>query len=129
MSVGAVASRHGDGRARGAAHIADITHIAARRGVHLSVVVPICNEEDELRCMAEGLAPQLDEIAGPGRWQFVLVDNGSTDAYDPVNEESHQFFALRSVGRVRGLCCCGFRGRKAFSVTEPKPGCCGYRPT
>jgi hypothetical protein len=29
--------------------------------------------------MAEGLASCLDEIAGRGRWQFVLVDNGSRD--------------------------------------------------
>ena len=29
--------------------------------------------------MAEQLAPHLDEIAGAGRWQFVLVDNGSRD--------------------------------------------------
>jgi glycosyltransferase involved in cell wall biosynthesis len=29
--------------------------------------------------MAEQLAPHLNKIAGEGRWQFVLVDNGSTD--------------------------------------------------
>jgi glycosyltransferase involved in cell wall biosynthesis len=46
---------------------------------HLSVVVPIFNEESILMRMAERLAPHLDDIAGPGRWQFVLVDNGSTD--------------------------------------------------
>jgi glycosyltransferase involved in cell wall biosynthesis len=45
----------------------------------LSVVVPIFNEESILLQMAEELAPHLDEIAGVARWQFVLVDNGSTD--------------------------------------------------
>jgi len=52
---------------------------SSRSTVHLSVVVPIYNERDNLRGMAQGLAPALDEIAGPGHWQFVLVDNGSTD--------------------------------------------------
>jgi hypothetical protein len=47
--------------------------------IHLSVVVPVFNEEEVLMNMAERLAPHLDGIAGTGRWQFVLVDNGSTD--------------------------------------------------
>jgi hypothetical protein len=47
--------------------------------IHLSVVVPIYNEQDLLMDMAEQLAPHLDEIGGPQRWQFVLVDNGSRD--------------------------------------------------
>jgi glycosyltransferase involved in cell wall biosynthesis len=47
--------------------------------VHLSVVVPVYNEQSILMQMAEELAPHLDEIAGPLRWQFVLVDNGSRD--------------------------------------------------
>ena len=47
--------------------------------VHLSIVVPVYNEQDMLAGMAERLAPHLDDIAGEGRWQFVLVDNGSTD--------------------------------------------------
>jgi Glycosyl transferase family 2 len=47
--------------------------------IHLSVVVPIFNEEETLMEMAERIAPHLDGIAGPQRWQFVLVDNGSTD--------------------------------------------------
>jgi hypothetical protein len=45
----------------------------------LSVVVPIFNEEDVLIDMAEKISPHLDAIAGVGRWQFVLVDNGSRD--------------------------------------------------
>lgn len=47
--------------------------------VNLSVVVPIYNEDSLLMGMAEQLAPHLDDIAGVGRWQFVLVDNGSRD--------------------------------------------------
>jgi glycosyltransferase involved in cell wall biosynthesis len=48
--------------------------------IDLSVVVPIFNEQSDLEQMAQQLAPNLDQIAGKGRWQFVLVDNGSTDA-------------------------------------------------
>ena len=47
--------------------------------IHLSVVVPIYNEDALLMGMAEQLVPHLDKIAGEGRWQFVLVDNGSSD--------------------------------------------------
>jgi hypothetical protein len=47
--------------------------------LHLSVVIPVFNEEPMLLPMAEQLAPHLDDFAGQGRWQFVLVDNGSTD--------------------------------------------------
>lgn len=47
--------------------------------LHLSVVVPVYNEEGILMQMAEQIAPHLDEIAGEKRWQFVLVDNGSSD--------------------------------------------------
>ena len=74
-------------RVKSAARVADVTTIAAHRSVHLSVVVPICNEEHELLRMAESLAPHLDEIGGPGRWQFVLVDNGSTDASAALCDE------------------------------------------
>ena len=50
----------------------------------LSVVVPIFNEEAVLMEMAEQIAPDLDAIAGACRWQFVLVDNGSTDKSSAV---------------------------------------------
>src|SRR5262249_57492551 len=55
--------------------------------IHLSVVIPIYNEEAILPDMAEQLAPHLDEIAGAGRWQFVLVDNGSTDRSAVICDE------------------------------------------
>ena len=47
--------------------------------LQLSVVVPIFNEERVLTDMAERIAQHLNAIAGPNRWQFVLVNNGSTD--------------------------------------------------
>jgi hypothetical protein len=87
MSLGDEAVSRSALRVTRAARGADVTSIAARKGVHLSVVVPVCNEEHELLRMAEGLAPHLDEVAGAGRWQFVLVDNGSTDASAALCDE------------------------------------------
>jgi glycosyltransferase involved in cell wall biosynthesis len=60
---------------------------ADETGLHLSVVVPIYNEEAILPSMAEDLAPHLDEIAGKNRWQFVLVDNGSVDRCAEICEQ------------------------------------------
>ena len=54
--------------------------------VALSIIVPIYNEETELRPMAIGLARHLDDIVGIGQWQFILVDNGSTDQSPEVIE-------------------------------------------
>ena len=55
--------------------------------IHLSVVIPVFNEEDMLLQMAEQLAPHLDVVAGKERWQFVLVDNGSTDKSPAICDE------------------------------------------
>jgi glycosyltransferase involved in cell wall biosynthesis len=60
---------------------------AAERQVHLSVVVPVYNEEAILLDMAAQLAPHLDAIAGEKRWQFVLVDNGSRDRSPEICSE------------------------------------------
>ncbi len=47
--------------------------------VQLTVVVPAYNEEGMLVPMAERLVPWLDLVVGPGGWQILVVDNGSTD--------------------------------------------------
>jgi glycosyltransferase involved in cell wall biosynthesis len=47
--------------------------------IELSVIVPIYDEALDLPSMATALSVHLDRIVGPGRWQYVLVDNGSTD--------------------------------------------------
>lgn len=47
--------------------------------IELSIIVPVYNETADLWPMAESLGPHLDRIAGPGNWQFVLADNGSSD--------------------------------------------------
>jgi glycosyltransferase involved in cell wall biosynthesis len=53
----------------------------------LSIIVPVYNERDILMQMAEQLAPHLDDIAGKGSWQFVLVDNGSRDGSSAICDD------------------------------------------
>lgn len=46
----------------------------------VSVVVPLYNEEKFLQQNADSLAEIFDAVVGPGRWYFIFVENGSTDA-------------------------------------------------
>jgi glycosyltransferase involved in cell wall biosynthesis len=58
------------------------SNIYDRKGaevIDLSVIVPVYNEGADLWPMASDLAPHLDRIVGEGKWQYVLVDNGSVD--------------------------------------------------
>lgn len=52
----------------------------------LSVIVPIYNEGEDLWSMAKHLAVPLDKTIGKGRWQYVLVDNGSSDSTSQIVE-------------------------------------------
>ena len=52
--------------------------------VELSVVVPVYNEAPDLPSMVNGITPHLDRVVGRGRWQFVLVDNGSVDGSSEI---------------------------------------------
>lgn len=45
----------------------------------LSVVIPIKNEEAILWTNACILADMLDKLVGKDQWQFILIDNNSTD--------------------------------------------------
>jgi glycosyltransferase involved in cell wall biosynthesis len=60
---------------------------AVHNSLHLSIVVPVYNEAAILLDTAEQLAPHFDDFAGRERWQFVLVDNGSTDGSTAICAE------------------------------------------
>ena len=47
--------------------------------MQLSVIVPVYNEAEHLWDMAIALGAHLDRIVGAGQWQYVLIENGSTD--------------------------------------------------
>jgi hypothetical protein len=46
----------------------------------ISVVIPLYNEERVLEENLTALATFFDSLVGGGKWLFILVDNGSTDA-------------------------------------------------
>ena len=45
----------------------------------LSIVIPLYNEEEILWEMINKIASGCDKIIGHGEWQFILVNNGSSD--------------------------------------------------
>ena len=65
--------------------------------VELSVIVPVFNEEDSIVHMAASLGPCLDKYVGSGRWQFVFVDNGSTDRTPKLIRELCEKWASSKV--------------------------------
>lgn len=48
--------------------------------MQLSVVLPVRNEEGILREACDAFAGEFDRLVGAGDWQFVLVENGSSDS-------------------------------------------------
>ncbi len=48
--------------------------------MQLSVVLPVRNEEGILQEACDAFAAEFDRVIGHGAWQFVLVENGSSDA-------------------------------------------------
>lgn len=71
----------------------------------VSVVVPVYNEEESLPELHRQLAQTAS--AAPGRWEFILVDDGSRDGSWETIKELHQ-----KDPRVRGL-----RMRRNFGQT------------
>jgi glycosyltransferase involved in cell wall biosynthesis len=59
----------------------------AKSGVALSVVIPVYNEQGHLWDMAEALGEALDSVVGPSCWQFLFVNNGSSDGSQKILEE------------------------------------------
>jgi glycosyltransferase involved in cell wall biosynthesis len=64
----------------------------------ISVVIPLFNEEESLRELAERLVPVLDAMAG-GNWEVIFVDDGSRDGSFEVlrelNARDPRFIAVR----------------------------------
>lgn len=46
----------------------------------VSIVIPLYNEQHFLQGNADSLARIFDDVVGAGRWSFIFVENGSTDA-------------------------------------------------
>lgn len=54
--------------------------------MQLSVVLPVRNEEEILEEACNAFAAEFDRVVGPGSWQFVLVENGSSDSSPEIIE-------------------------------------------
>ena len=48
--------------------------------MELSVAIPIFNEQKILENTLLNFAAEFDAVVGPGRWAYVLVENGSADS-------------------------------------------------
>jgi glycosyltransferase involved in cell wall biosynthesis len=70
---------------------------AAGAELLVSVIVPICNEEAILRDTLTKLTAHFDGIVGCGAWNFIIVENGSTDR---SNEIARQFVESCPTSRL-----------------------------
>lgn len=89
----------------------------------VSVVIPLLNEEESLRELAERLTPVLDEMAG-GLWEVIFIDDGSTDGSYEVVRSIHardpRFVAIRfrtNYGKSAALSVGFDRARGAYVFT------------
>src|SRR3989304_5959891 len=76
-----------------------MTHAPSTQPPHISVVVPLLNEEESLRELYEKIALTLRE-AGK-RYEIIFVDDGSTDGSFAVLQELHARDASVKVVRFR----------------------------
>ena len=62
--------------------------------IELSVIVPVYNEEDIMRDMIREFSMHLDRVVGIDNWQYIIVDNGSTDATPTIIREIEKKWPL-----------------------------------
>ena len=89
----------------------------------ISVVIPLLNEEESLRELAERLLPELQGMAGDA-WEVIFVDDGSTDGSYEVLRELHarepRFGAIRfrtNYGKSAALAVAFDRARGTYVFT------------
>lgn len=81
----------------------DVTSPDRALGLRLSVVVPVFNEAAALRLFLPELTKVLAELHPDGRWELILVDDGSTDSSAEMIEnilEPGRVFSIRHERRL-----------------------------
>lgn len=76
-----------------------MTHTPSTQPPHISVVVPLLNEEESLPELYEKIASALREAGKP--YEIIFVDDGSTDSSFAVLQELHARDASVKVVRFR----------------------------
>jgi glycosyltransferase involved in cell wall biosynthesis len=67
--------------------------------VSLSVVIPVCNEQENVQPLAERLASAL--AGWPGGWEVLFVDDGSTDRTLELLKQMQRTFPQVRVARFK----------------------------
>jgi glycosyltransferase involved in cell wall biosynthesis len=67
--------------------VSTVEHRTRMKQPALSIIIPILNEEEILLDVARCVSAQLDAVVGPGRWELIPVDNGSSDRTPQMCEE------------------------------------------
>jgi glycosyltransferase involved in cell wall biosynthesis len=81
----------------------------AEEAIELSVVIPVHNEEDNIEPMVDRVCAALKDFAG--RWELILIDDGSTDdtlrnareELDRPGLDLHVIQLQRNFGQAAGL--------------------------
>lgn len=65
--------------------------------VRLSIIVPALNEENSLKYTCMSLKPIMDDLIGVGEWEYVIIDNGSSDKTSEVIKELSQDLNVKEI--------------------------------
>jgi glycosyltransferase involved in cell wall biosynthesis len=82
----------------------------------VSVIVPICNEEAILLDMLTKLTAHFDGILGRGVWNFIIIENGSTDRSNEIARKFVETFPTFKLITLSGANF-GKSVRQGFAVT------------
>lgn len=65
-------------------HLTKQSKGAQKQGILLSIILPVRNEETILWNAVNAFADHFDRVVGAGSWQYVLVENGSSDGTQQI---------------------------------------------
>jgi len=105
-------------------HSGDVGNALARG---ISVVVPVYNSQESLVPLVERLQPVLEELAGPQRYELILINDGSRDdSWTVVQQLEQQHTWVHGIDLMRNfgqhnatLCGFGFaKGNQIITIDD-----------